>query len=98
MKGLTLFIPRFLAGVVPGRCFNLHPVTHLSLKSDDSNFVQNSFGVLSVLWGKKNREQTDNDVTMASLCSDEYRKLLITAYFKITAASLFAFASFIESY
>ena len=39
---LTLFIPGFLAGVVPERgVFHLHPVTPLSLKSDDSNFVQN---------------------------------------------------------
>ena len=63
---LTLFIPGFLAGVVPGRgVFHLHPVTPLSSKSDDSNFVQNYFGV-EIFWGKKNRDQIDNDITMTS--------------------------------
>ena len=39
-------MPGFLASVVPGAggVFHLHPVTHLSLKLDDSNFVQNYFG------------------------------------------------------
>ena len=42
MRYLTLFIPGFLADVVPGRGVSpLHPVTPLSLKSDDSNSVQN---------------------------------------------------------
>ena len=41
-------------------------VTPLSFKSDDSNFVQNYFGVGSIFWGKKNRDQIDNDVTMTS--------------------------------
>ena len=56
---LTLFIPGFLAGVVPGGggVFYLHPVTPLSFKSDDSNFVQNYFGVGSIFCGKKNRDQ-----------------------------------------
>ena len=41
---LTLFTYQaFLAGVVP-EGFHLHPVTPLSLKLDDSNFVQNYFG------------------------------------------------------
>ena len=57
----------FLAGVVPGRgVFHLHPVTPLSFNSDDSNFVQNYFGVGLMFWGKKNRDQIDNDVTMMS--------------------------------
>ena len=47
----------------------------MSLKSDDSDFVQNYFGVGLIFCGKKN-------------CSDDYRKLLKTAYFKITATSL----------
>ena len=45
---------------------HLHPVTPLSLKSDDSNFLQNYFGIGSVFWGKKNWDQIDNDVTMTS--------------------------------
>ena len=45
---------------------DLHPVTPLSFKSDDSNFLQNYFGVGSVFWGKKNLDQIDNDVTMTS--------------------------------
>ena len=36
----------------------------------------------------------DNDVTRRHLCSDEYQKLLKTAYFKITDAS----SRFIESF
>ena len=64
---LTLFIPGFLAGVRPGRgVFHLHPVTPLSFKSDDSNFVQNYFAVASIFWGKKNRDQINNDITMTS--------------------------------
>ena len=54
----------FLAGVVLGGVFHLHPVTPLSLKSDDSNFVQNYFGVGSIFWSKKGRDQIDNDVAM----------------------------------
>ena len=46
--------------------FHLHPVTPLSFKSDDSNFVQNYFGVGSIFWGKRNWDQIDNDVTMTS--------------------------------
>ena len=43
----------FLAGVVPGGggggvVFHLHPVTPLSFKSDDSNFVQNYSRVGSI--------------------------------------------------
>ena len=55
----------FLACVVRGG-FHLHPVTPLSFKSDDSNFVQNYFGVGSIFWGKKNWDQINNDVTMTS--------------------------------
>ena len=94
---LILFIPGFLAGLIPGGgrvVFHLHPVTPLSLQSDDSNFVQNYFGVRSIFCDKKNRDQIDNDVTRRHFCSDEYRELLKTAYIKITAASL----SFLESY
>ena len=49
-----------------GGVFHLHPVTPLSLKSDDSNFVQTYFGVGSVFWGEKNWDQIDNDITMTS--------------------------------
>ena len=51
---LTLFIPGFLAGVERRRredVFHLYPVTHLSLKSDNSNFVQNYFEVTSIFFG-----------------------------------------------
>ena len=91
----------FLAGAVPGgggavewSVFHLHPVTPLSLTSDDSNFVQNYFGVGSIFWGKKNRIKLIMTSLCRHLCSDEYRKLLKTAYFKIIAASL----CFIECY
>ena len=54
-----------MAGVVSGGdVFHLHPVTPLSSKSDDSDFVRNYFGVRSVFCGKKSRDQIDNDVTM----------------------------------
>ena len=57
----------FLAGVVPWKgVFHLHPMTPLSLKSDDSNFVQHYFGVGSIFWGKKNRDLIDKDVTITS--------------------------------
>ena len=36
------------------------------LKSDDSNFVQNYFGVRPIFCNKKNWDQIDNDVTMMS--------------------------------
>ena len=49
----------FLAGVVLGGVFHLHPVTPLSFKSDDSNFVQNYFGVESMFWGKRKRDQIE---------------------------------------
>ena len=65
IASLTLLIQGFLAGVVPG-AFHLHPVTHLSLKSDDSNFVQNYFGVGLIFCGKKNWDQINNDITMTS--------------------------------
>ena len=60
-----------MAGVVPGEggeggVFHIHPVTPLSLKLDNSNFVQNYFGTGSSFWRKKNQEQIDNDVTMTS--------------------------------
>ena len=38
----------------------------LSLKSDDSNFVQNYFAVGLIFCGKKNWDQIGNDVTMTS--------------------------------
>ena len=44
----ALFIRAFLAGVVPGGVFHLHPVTSLSLKVENSNFVQNYFEVGSI--------------------------------------------------
>ena len=62
---LTLLIPGFLASVVPG-AFHLHPVTHLSLTSDDLKFVQNYFGVGLIFCGKKHWDQKYNDVTMTS--------------------------------
>ena len=46
--------------------FYLHSVAPLSFESDDSNFVQNYFGLGSIFWGKKNRDQIDNDVAMTS--------------------------------
>ena len=49
-----------------GGVFHLHPVTPLSFKSDDSDFVQNYFGIGSIVWGKKNRDQIDNNVNMTS--------------------------------
>ena len=63
-----------MAGVVPGgggvggvgSAFHLHLVTPLSLKLDDSNFVQNYFGAGSIFWGKKNQDQINNNVTMTS--------------------------------
>ena len=72
-KALTLFIPGFFGwcstgegggGGEEGECFHVNSVTPLSFRSDDSNFVQNYFGVGSIFWGKKNRDQIDNDVTM----------------------------------
>ena len=63
---LTLFKPGFLAGVVRGGGFQLHPLTPLSLKLDDSNFVPNYFGAGSIFWCKKNRDQIKNDVTITS--------------------------------
>ena len=44
---LTLFTPGFFGWCSTGGVFHLHPVTPLSLKSDNSNFVQNYFGVRS---------------------------------------------------
>ena len=49
-----------------GGCFHLHPVTPLSFKSDNSNFVQNYFGIGSIFWDNKGRDQIKNDVTMTS--------------------------------
>ena len=48
-SSLTLFISDVfgwcsIGGGGGGGCFHLHPATPLSLKSDDSNFVQNYFG------------------------------------------------------
>ena len=61
-----LFWLVYYGGGGGGGVFHLHPVTPLSLKSDDLNFVQNYFGVGSIFWGKKNRDQIDNDVIMTS--------------------------------
>ena len=43
----------FLACVVRRGGFHLHPVTPLSFTSDDSNFVQNYFGVGAIFWGQE---------------------------------------------
>ena len=45
-----------------------HPpsITPLSLKLDYSNFVQNYFGIRSILCDKENPHQINNDVTMMS--------------------------------
>ena len=69
-------IPRFLS------CchFHLHPVTPLSFKSDNSRFVQNSFGVGPIFWGKKNWDQINNDVTVIFAVMSV--KLIKRAYFK----------------
>ena len=48
----------------------------------------------SIFCDKKNLGQINNDVTITSLCSNDYRKLLKTSYFKIAATS----SSFISSY
>ena len=69
IRDLTLFILGFLGWCSTGwggSVFHLHPVTPLSLKSDDSNFVQYYFEVGSIFWGKKNRDQIDNDVSITS--------------------------------
>ena len=42
---LTLFIPGFFGWSSTGSVFHLHPVTALSFKSGNSNFVQNYFGI-----------------------------------------------------
>ena len=64
---LTLFIPALFEWCSTRRgVFRLHPVTPLSLKSNDSNFVQNYFGVRSTFCGSKNWDQIENDVTMTS--------------------------------
>ena len=64
---LTLFIAGFFGWCsTEGGVFHLHHVTPLSFKSDTSNFVQNYFGKGSIFWGKKNRDQIDNDVIMTS--------------------------------
>ena len=84
----------FLAGVVPwgrGGVFHLHPVTPLSLKLDDLNFVQHYLGAGSIFWDKKNLNQIHNNVNMTSSL---HCRVLKTAYIKITAASL----SLIEPY
>ena len=53
---LTLFIPGYFGCCsIGGRgVFHLRPVTPLSLKLGDSDFVQNYFGAGSIFWGKKN--------------------------------------------
>ena len=63
-KALTLFIPGFFGWCSTGGVFHLHPVTPLFFKSDDSNLAQNYSGIGSIFWGKKNRDQIDNNVTM----------------------------------
>ena len=49
-----------------GGVFHPSAVTTLSLKVCDPNFVQNYFGVRSILCDKKSRNQTNNDVTVTS--------------------------------
>ena len=70
MVFLTLFIPGFFGWCSTegggGGVFHLHPVTPLSFKSDNLNFVQNYFGIGSISWGKKNQNQIDNDITVRS--------------------------------
>ena len=65
IASFTLLIPGFWLGST-GDAFHLHPVPHLFLKSDDSNFVQNYFGVGRIFCSKKNYYQIDNDVSMTS--------------------------------
>ena len=57
-----------------GAVFDLHPVTPLSFKSDDSNFVQSYFGIGSIFLGKKNRDQIDNDVIFALMSIENCSK------------------------
>ena len=61
--GVEVISPGNSVYVVPGGVFHLHPVTPLSFKSDDSDVVQNYF---AIFWGKKNRDQIENEVTMTS--------------------------------
>ena len=63
-SALVLVSGSFVFSQFPG--FHLHPVTPLSLKLDESNFVQNYFGIRSIFCNKKNRDQINNDVTMTS--------------------------------
>ena len=67
-KKLNPFMPGFFGWCSTGEggVFHLHPVTPLSLKSDDSNFVQEYFGVWSRFCGEKNWDKIDNDITMTS--------------------------------
>ena len=61
----------FLPGVTPGgSCFHLHPVTSLSSKLDDSNFVQNYFGG-SIFCDKKIGIKSIMTSLRRHLCSDE---------------------------
>ena len=62
----VIFNPIHTGLFCTGGVFHLHPVTLLSFKSDDSNFVQNYSRIGSIFWDKKNRDQIENDVTMTS--------------------------------
>ena len=78
LDGLTVLIPSFFGwcstvegggvlGELGGKpVLALQTVTHLSLKLDHSNFVQNHFGVRSIFFGKKNRDQIENNANMTS--------------------------------
>ena len=72
-----------------GEVFHLHPLTPLPLK-----FVQNYFEERSIFCDKKIGIRALMTSLWRHLCSNEYRKLLKTAYFKVTAAS----SSSIQSY
>ena len=68
---LTLKEPGFLPGVaLGGWVFSTPSPSPLPLKSDDSNFAQNNFGIRQIFC-EKNPDLIDNDVTMTSslLCS-----------------------------
>ena len=85
---LTLFILGFFGWCSTGEvCFPPPPCNSFLFQVRRLKFcTELLWGRINIL-GKKNRDQIDNDVTMTSSLLDEYRKLLKTAYFKITAAS-----------
>ena len=81
-EGLTLFIPGFFGWCSTGS-FPPTPCNSFVFKVRRLKFCT------ELLWGRVRIKSL-----MTSSLLDEYRKLLKTAYFQITAASL----SFIESY